>query len=197
MSSGNQSLFSILIQSNSYLFKYFFCACSIFAFPASVSTSRISTTVFIFKRNEAELSCCSVSYIEMETRCSLIWSKWHDCNYWSNIQWLVAWQESTCCFLTSHCNSKSPLLCFDTFQSAHLAMIDTLMMAYTVEMVSVEKVVASIHQYSPSNAEVETPYDTEDAVTTWINKVSKLCVVKLLWQLHTSDTQEVQLTLQT
>lgn len=57
-------------------------------------------------------------------------------------------------------------------QSAHLAMIDTLMTAYTVEMVSVEKVMACVHQYSPSDAETEAPYDTEDAVTTWINKVS-------------------------
>lgn len=92
----------------------------------------------------------------------------------------LAQQECPCCFLTSHCNSKSPLLCLDTLQSAHLAMIDTLMMAYTVEMVSVEKVMACVRQYSPSNAEVETPYDTEDAVTTWINKVSNSCVEKLL-----------------
>ncbi|KAM9848528.1 calmodulin-regulated spectrin-associated protein 2a [Aulostomus maculatus] len=56
--------------------------------------------------------------------------------------------------------------------SAHLAMIDTLMMAYTVEMVSAEKVMASIRQYSSCDLEVETPYDTEDAVTTWINKVN-------------------------
>ncbi|XP_069558385.1 calmodulin-regulated spectrin-associated protein 2a isoform X2 [Brachyistius frenatus] len=54
--------------------------------------------------------------------------------------------------------------------SAHLAMIDTLMMAYTVETVSVDKVMACIRQYSSSDPEVETPYDTEDAVTTWINK---------------------------
>lgn len=56
-------------------------------------------------------------------------------------------------------------------QSAHLAMIDALMMAYTVETVSVEKVMTCIHQYSCGNTEDETPYDTEDAVTTWINKV--------------------------
>ncbi|KAI9517377.1 hypothetical protein NQZ68_004594, partial [Dissostichus eleginoides] len=54
--------------------------------------------------------------------------------------------------------------------SAHMAMIDTLMMAYTVEMVSVEKVMACICQYSYRDPEVETPYDTEDAVNTWINK---------------------------
>uniref|UniRef100_A0AAQ5Y1E5 Calmodulin regulated spectrin-associated protein family, member 2a n=1 Tax=Amphiprion ocellaris TaxID=80972 RepID=A0AAQ5Y1E5_AMPOC len=57
--------------------------------------------------------------------------------------------------------------------SAHLAMIDTLMMAYTVETVNVEKVMACVRQYSSSNPEVETPYDTEDAVTTWINKVNE------------------------
>ncbi|XP_041862050.1 calmodulin-regulated spectrin-associated protein 2a isoform X4 [Melanotaenia boesemani] len=59
--------------------------------------------------------------------------------------------------------------------SAHLAMIDTLMIAYVVETVSVEKVMACIRQYSSTscNPEVETPYDTEDAVTTWINKVNE------------------------
>ncbi|KAK2835391.1 hypothetical protein Q5P01_015875 [Channa striata] len=57
--------------------------------------------------------------------------------------------------------------------SAHLAMIDTLMMAYTVEIMSVDKVMACIGQYSSCNPEVEVPYDTEDAVTTWINKVTE------------------------
>nr|XP_020452296.1 calmodulin-regulated spectrin-associated protein 2 isoform X2 [Monopterus albus] len=57
--------------------------------------------------------------------------------------------------------------------SSHLAMIDTLMMAYTVEIVNTEKVMACIRQYSSYNPEEETPYDTEDAVTTWINKVNE------------------------
>ncbi|XP_040039645.2 calmodulin-regulated spectrin-associated protein 2a isoform X3 [Gasterosteus aculeatus] len=57
--------------------------------------------------------------------------------------------------------------------SAHLALIDALMMAHTVETVSVEKVVACIRQYSSRDPEVETPYDTEDAVNTWINKVNE------------------------
>nr|XP_046248237.1 calmodulin-regulated spectrin-associated protein 2a isoform X2 [Scatophagus argus] len=56
--------------------------------------------------------------------------------------------------------------------SAHLAMIDTLMMAYTVETLNAEKVMACIRQYSSCDPDVETPYDTEDAVTTWINKVN-------------------------
>lgn len=62
-------------------------------------------------------------------------------------------------------------------------MIDTLMMAYTVETVSVEKVMACIRQYSSSNPEVETPYDTEDAVTTWINKVGDGEKTKMVWIL--------------
>ncbi|KAM8874261.1 calmodulin-regulated spectrin-associated protein 2a isoform 7-T7 [Spinachia spinachia] len=57
--------------------------------------------------------------------------------------------------------------------SAHLALIDALMLAHTVETVSVEKVVACIRQYSSRDPEVETPYDTEDAVNTWINKVNE------------------------
>ncbi|XP_029001604.1 calmodulin-regulated spectrin-associated protein 2a isoform X2 [Betta splendens] len=57
--------------------------------------------------------------------------------------------------------------------SAHLAMIDTLMMAYTVEVMSVDKVMACIRQYSAFDPVVETPYDTEDAVTTWVNKVNE------------------------
>ncbi|XP_014005308.1 calmodulin-regulated spectrin-associated protein 2 isoform X1 [Salmo salar] len=58
--------------------------------------------------------------------------------------------------------------------SAHLAMMDTLMMAYTVETVSVEKVVACVLQYSSHHDEdADTPYDTEDAMTSWINKVNE------------------------
>ncbi|XP_042178834.1 calmodulin-regulated spectrin-associated protein 2-like [Oncorhynchus tshawytscha] len=58
--------------------------------------------------------------------------------------------------------------------SAHLAMMDTLMMAYTVETVSAEKVVACILRYSSHHDEdADTPYDTEDAVTSWINKVNE------------------------
>ncbi|XP_076880350.1 calmodulin-regulated spectrin-associated protein 2a isoform X3 [Brachyhypopomus gauderio] len=57
--------------------------------------------------------------------------------------------------------------------SAHLAMIDTLMMAYTVETVSVEKVVMCMKQYSMDYADGDVPYDTEDAVTSWMNKVNE------------------------
>ncbi|KAM9323288.1 calmodulin-regulated spectrin-associated protein 2 [Pholidichthys leucotaenia] len=63
--------------------------------------------------------------------------------------------------------------------SSHLALIDTLMMAYTVEMVSVERVMSCINRYStaePSSSDgliQELPYDTEDAITTWINKVNE------------------------
>ncbi|KAG1939673.1 calmodulin-regulated spectrin-associated protein 2a isoform X2 [Pimephales promelas] len=57
--------------------------------------------------------------------------------------------------------------------SAHLAMIDTLMMAYTVETVSVEKVMACMQQYSTDYLDGDVPYDTEDAVTSWMNKVNE------------------------
>ncbi|XP_023986426.1 calmodulin-regulated spectrin-associated protein 2 isoform X5 [Physeter macrocephalus] len=57
--------------------------------------------------------------------------------------------------------------------SAHLAMMDTLMMAYTVEMVSVEKVAACAQQYSAFFQATDLPYDIEDAVMYWINKVNE------------------------
>ncbi|XP_053768690.1 calmodulin-regulated spectrin-associated protein 2 isoform X1 [Desmodus rotundus] len=57
--------------------------------------------------------------------------------------------------------------------SAHLAMVDTLMMAYAVEMVSVEKVVACAQKYSAFFQATDLPYDIEDAVTYWMNKVNE------------------------
>ncbi|XP_071374988.1 calmodulin-regulated spectrin-associated protein 2a [Centroberyx affinis] len=76
--------------------------------------------------------------------------------------------------------------------SAHLAMIDTLMMAYTVETVSVEKVMACIRQYSPHDPEVETPYDTEDAVTTWINKVNEYLKDVVAQEQRKKETQSAE-----
>lgn len=57
--------------------------------------------------------------------------------------------------------------------SAHLAMIDTLMMAYTVEMISIEKVIACAQQYSAFFQATDLPYDIEDAVMYWMNKVNE------------------------
>lgn len=48
------------------------------------------------------------------------------------------------------------------------------MMAYTVEMVSVEKVISCTQQYSTFFQAAEVPYDIEDAVMYWINKVGVL-----------------------
>ncbi|XP_061594477.1 calmodulin-regulated spectrin-associated protein 2a isoform X3 [Cololabis saira] len=75
--------------------------------------------------------------------------------------------------------------------SAHLAMIDTLMMAYTVETVSVDKVMACVCQYSFCKAELETPYDTEDAVTTWINKVNEY-LKEVVAQEQKKETQSAE-----
>uniref|UniRef100_A0A8D3DZM8 Calmodulin regulated spectrin-associated protein family, member 2a n=1 Tax=Scophthalmus maximus TaxID=52904 RepID=A0A8D3DZM8_SCOMX len=73
--------------------------------------------------------------------------------------------------------------------SAHLAMIDTLMMAYTVETVNVDKVMACVCQYSSCKPELETPYDTEDAVTTWINKVNEYLKDTVAQEQRKKETQ--------
>ncbi|XP_041428266.1 calmodulin-regulated spectrin-associated protein 1-like isoform X2 [Xenopus laevis] len=68
--------------------------------------------------------------------------------------------------------SESDLSCSPIKMSAHMSMIDALMMAYTVEMISIEKVVASVKRFSTFSASKELPYDLEDAMIFWINKVN-------------------------
>lgn len=51
------------------------------------------------------------------------------------------------------------------------------MMAYTVETVSMEKVVACMQQYSTDCADGDVPYDTEDGVISWMNKVALLFII--------------------
>uniref|UniRef100_A0A3Q2PS79 Calmodulin regulated spectrin-associated protein family, member 2a n=1 Tax=Fundulus heteroclitus TaxID=8078 RepID=A0A3Q2PS79_FUNHE len=77
---------------------------------------------------------------------------------------------------------------------AHLAMIDTLMMAYTVETVSTEKVKACINQYSSCDSEEEKPYDTEDAVTIWINKVNEYLKDIVAQEQKKKETQSAEQT---
>ncbi|KAK6470803.1 calmodulin-regulated spectrin-associated protein 1-B isoform X3 [Huso huso] len=68
--------------------------------------------------------------------------------------------------------SESDLNCAPIKMSAHMPMIDALMMAYTVEMISIEKVVASVKRFSTFSASKELPFDLEDAMVFWINKVN-------------------------
>ncbi|XP_036386002.1 calmodulin-regulated spectrin-associated protein 1-B-like isoform X1 [Megalops cyprinoides] len=68
--------------------------------------------------------------------------------------------------------SESDLACVPIKMSAHMPMIDALMMAYTVEMISIEKVVASVKRFSTFSASKELPFDLEDAMVFWINKVN-------------------------
>uniref|UniRef100_A0A8B9KDI3 Calmodulin regulated spectrin-associated protein family, member 2a n=1 Tax=Astyanax mexicanus TaxID=7994 RepID=A0A8B9KDI3_ASTMX len=76
--------------------------------------------------------------------------------------------------------------------SAHLAMIDTLMMAYTVETVSVEKVVVCMQQYSTDYAEGDVPYDTEDAVTSWMNKVNEYLKEIIMQEQRRTEAQNAE-----
>ncbi|XP_041727498.2 calmodulin-regulated spectrin-associated protein 1-B-like isoform X1 [Coregonus clupeaformis] len=68
--------------------------------------------------------------------------------------------------------TDADLACVPIKMSAHMPMIDALMMAYTVEMISIEKVVASVKRFSTFSASKELPFDLEDAMVFWINKVN-------------------------
>ncbi|XP_016886486.2 calmodulin-regulated spectrin-associated protein 1-B-like, partial [Cynoglossus semilaevis] len=68
--------------------------------------------------------------------------------------------------------TEGDLACVPIKMSAHMPMIDALMMAYTVEIFSIEKVVASVKRFSTFSASKELPFDLEDAMVFWINKVN-------------------------
>nr|XP_055036521.1 calmodulin-regulated spectrin-associated protein 1-B-like isoform X2 [Misgurnus anguillicaudatus] len=55
--------------------------------------------------------------------------------------------------------------------SSHIPLIDALMMAYTVEMMAMERVVSSVKRFSTFCASKDLPFDMEDAMLFWINKV--------------------------
>ncbi|KAL1765127.1 calmodulin-regulated spectrin-associated protein 2 isoform X2 [Sigmodon hispidus] len=57
--------------------------------------------------------------------------------------------------------------------NAHLAMINTLMMAYTEEMIGIKKVIVCVQQYSDFFQDTDLPYDIESAIIYWINKVNE------------------------
>ena len=84
----------------------------------------------------------------------------------------LSWASKTQCRVRQSRHEK-PLLTrrAPPPQSSHLALIDALMMAYTVEMISIEKVVASVKRFSTFSASKELPFDLEDAMLFWINKV--------------------------
>lgn len=64
------------------------------------------------------------------------------------------------------------------FQSAHIHLIDALMTAYMLEMISVEKVVSSVKRFSNLSAK-ELPFDLEEAMLFWINKVTPTPLIRL------------------
>ncbi|KAB5559421.1 hypothetical protein PHYPO_G00028840 [Pangasianodon hypophthalmus] len=76
--------------------------------------------------------------------------------------------------------------------SAHLALIDTLMMAYTVETVSMDKVVACMQQYSTDCADGDMPYDTEDGVISWMNKVNEYLKEIIIQEQSRREAQKAE-----
>ncbi|XP_057181579.1 calmodulin-regulated spectrin-associated protein 2a isoform X2 [Triplophysa rosa] len=76
--------------------------------------------------------------------------------------------------------------------TAHLAIIDTLMMAYTVETVSIEKVMACMQQYSTDDQDGDVPYDTEDAVTSWMNKVNEYLKEIIMQEQRRREAQSAE-----
>ncbi len=52
-----------------------------------------------------------------------------------------------------------------------MSMIDALMKVHMNELVSVEKVVAAVRRFAAFKSSSELPFDAEDALLFWMNKV--------------------------
>ncbi|XP_068190183.1 calmodulin-regulated spectrin-associated protein 1-B-like [Antennarius striatus] len=56
--------------------------------------------------------------------------------------------------------------------SAHIPLMDALMAAHALEMVSVEQLMSSVRRFSPCSAPQEPPAGLEEALMLWINEVN-------------------------
>ncbi|XP_053704528.1 calmodulin-regulated spectrin-associated protein 1-B-like isoform X1 [Synchiropus splendidus] len=56
--------------------------------------------------------------------------------------------------------------------SSHMHLIDALMMVVTAGMISIDKVVTSVQRFANFSASKEMPFDLEDAMVFWVNKVN-------------------------
>ncbi|KAJ7361843.1 hypothetical protein OS493_014485 [Desmophyllum pertusum] len=56
-------------------------------------------------------------------------------------------------------------------KSTHLALMDCLMSAFSARAVTVQQVVQSVSKFSSFNASKELPFDMEDALLLWMNKL--------------------------
>ncbi|XP_031567239.1 uncharacterized protein LOC116302157 isoform X2 [Actinia tenebrosa] len=56
-------------------------------------------------------------------------------------------------------------------KSTHMALMDALMAAYSSKVVTIPQVVQAVRKFAPFNASKELPFDLEDSLLLWINKV--------------------------
>ncbi|CAD5118166.1 DgyrCDS6898 [Dimorphilus gyrociliatus] len=55
---------------------------------------------------------------------------------------------------------------------AHIAMMDSLMMAYASQTSPVEKVITAVKRFATVKASSELPFDVEDGLIFWMNKIA-------------------------
>lgn len=70
---------------------------------------------------------------------------------------------------------------------SHVALIDALMTAQMTKIVSIEHVVHTVKKYGSFNASKELPFDLEDALLLWVNKVCHFAVKQHIESLQSND----------
>lgn len=138
---------------------------------------KLSSIFFVFNKNpfHSDISCFPQSVKTLHDpswleSCSLVCVtlNWHS----------EASANKSCVIYRGRCETRLTLLFNERSlkrslpsQSSHIHLIDALMMAYAAEMISVEKVVSSVMRFSNISASKELPYDLEDSMIFWINRV--------------------------
>ncbi len=80
--------------------------------------------------------------------------------------------------------------------NAHLAVMDAIMTAFTGEVVNIEKIVQAVRRITTFNASSELPFDLENALIFWVNKVCTAEIYRMERERRSQQEQQSQAQVQ-
>lgn len=85
-----------------------------------------------------------------------------------------------------------------SFQSAHMAVIEAIMVLYAKEVVTPDRVIAAIQRFSHSRAASPNPLpaDHEEGLVLWVNKACSALKQRIEQELEQGDGRGREVTCQ-
>jgi calmodulin-regulated spectrin-associated protein len=82
------------------------------------------------------------------------------------------------------------------FQSAHMAVIEAIMVLYAKEVVTPDRVIAAIQRFSHSRAASPDPLpaDHEEGLVLWVNKACSALKQRMVQELEQGDFRGREVT---